>query len=170
MFSPDTAEKILECFCPALGSWADEMDSLPSARELAAFLSDAHNVDIESITAAIRTDEERARGNDRFGKRGDDFLSSRRACAPVLIWCLNSVNFVNRHSSRSNCWTATGRSPAPDSTSIHCIHRESRFRSDRNRLGRVLRGTKGIFSAESILRGLSTRLLDKVNKDYQRQG
>jgi len=40
------------------GSWADEMDSLPSA-------------------PAIRTDEERARGNDRFGRRGDDFLSSR---------------------------------------------------------------------------------------------
>ncbi|KIM84764.1 hypothetical protein PILCRDRAFT_817555 [Piloderma croceum F 1598] len=34
------------------------MDSLPSA-------------------PAIRTDEERARGNDRFGRRGDDFLSSR---------------------------------------------------------------------------------------------
>jgi hypothetical protein len=55
------------------------MDSLPSAREFAAFLSDA-SADIKSITAAIRTDEERARGNDRFGKRGDDFLSSRRAC------------------------------------------------------------------------------------------
>lgn len=40
------------------GSWADEMDSLPSA-------------------PAIRTDEERARGNDRFGRRADDFLSSR---------------------------------------------------------------------------------------------
>jgi len=42
----------------ALGSWADEMDSLPSA-------------------PAVRTDEEQARGNDRFGRRGDDFLSSR---------------------------------------------------------------------------------------------
>ncbi|KAK7032956.1 translation initiation factor 4B [Favolaschia claudopus] len=42
----------------ALGSWADEMDSLPSA-------------------PAVRTDEELARGNDRFGRRGDDFLSSR---------------------------------------------------------------------------------------------
>ncbi|KAJ7844370.1 hypothetical protein B0H14DRAFT_2776667 [Mycena olivaceomarginata] len=42
----------------ALGSWADEMESLPSA-------------------PAVRTDEEQARGNDRFGRRGDDFLSSR---------------------------------------------------------------------------------------------
>jgi hypothetical protein len=75
------------------------MDSLPSARELAAFLSDANSADVESITAAIRTDEERARGNDRFGKRGDDFLSSRRACAPILIRCSIFVNFVNRHSS-----------------------------------------------------------------------
>ncbi|KAJ7274583.1 hypothetical protein B0H12DRAFT_1089306 [Mycena haematopus] len=41
-----------------LGSWADEMESLPSA-------------------PAVRTDEEQARGNDRFGRRGDDFLSSR---------------------------------------------------------------------------------------------
>ncbi|KAF7330386.1 Translation initiation factor 4B [Mycena venus] len=42
----------------ALGSWADEMESLPSA-------------------PAVRTDEEQARGNDRFGRRGDDFLSTR---------------------------------------------------------------------------------------------
>ncbi|KAJ7086016.1 hypothetical protein B0H15DRAFT_844986 [Mycena belliarum] len=41
----------------ALGSWADEMDSLPSA-------------------PAVRTDEELARGNDRYGRR-DDFLSTR---------------------------------------------------------------------------------------------
>ncbi|KAJ7039493.1 hypothetical protein C8F04DRAFT_1085469 [Mycena alexandri] len=41
----------------ALGSWADEMDSLPNA-------------------PAVRTDEEMARGNDRYGRR-DDFLSSR---------------------------------------------------------------------------------------------
>ncbi|KAJ7454869.1 hypothetical protein FB451DRAFT_1279656 [Mycena latifolia] len=41
----------------ALGSWADEMDSLPNA-------------------PAIRTDEEQARGNDRYGRR-DDFLSTR---------------------------------------------------------------------------------------------
>ncbi|CAK5268591.1 unnamed protein product [Mycena citricolor] len=41
----------------ALGSWADEMESLPSA-------------------PAVRTDEENARGNDRYGRR-DDFLSSR---------------------------------------------------------------------------------------------
>ncbi|EGN99014.1 hypothetical protein SERLA73DRAFT_181797 [Serpula lacrymans var. lacrymans S7.3] len=41
----------------ALGSWADEMDSLPSA-------------------PATKTDEERARGGDRFGRR-DDFMSSR---------------------------------------------------------------------------------------------
>jgi translation initiation factor 4B len=45
-----------------IGSWADEMESLPSA-------------------PAIRTEEERA--NDRFSRR-DDFLSSRpdRATAP----------------------------------------------------------------------------------------
>ncbi|KAJ7716813.1 hypothetical protein DFH07DRAFT_348390 [Mycena maculata] len=41
----------------ALGSWADEMDSLPNA-------------------PAVRTDEEQARGNDRYGRR-DDFLSTR---------------------------------------------------------------------------------------------
>ncbi|KAJ7178724.1 hypothetical protein C8R43DRAFT_974205 [Mycena crocata] len=41
----------------ALGSWADEMDSLPNA-------------------PAVRTDEEIARGNDRYGRR-DDFLSTR---------------------------------------------------------------------------------------------
>lgn len=41
----------------ALGSWADEMDSLPNA-------------------PAVRTDEENSRG-DRYGRRGDDFLSSR---------------------------------------------------------------------------------------------
>ncbi|KZP27393.1 RNA-binding domain-containing protein, partial [Athelia psychrophila] len=49
---------MLHYFCPPLGSWADEMDSLPSA-------------------PAVRTDEERARGNDRYGRGGDDFLSSR---------------------------------------------------------------------------------------------
>lgn len=42
---------------------------------------DAKSTDCGSITAAIRTDEERARGNDRFSRRGDDFLSSRRMCA-----------------------------------------------------------------------------------------
>ncbi|KAJ6448931.1 hypothetical protein C8R45DRAFT_1045694 [Mycena sanguinolenta] len=42
----------------ALGSWADEMESLPSA-------------------PAVRSDEDQARGNDRFGRRGDDFLSTR---------------------------------------------------------------------------------------------
>ncbi|KAJ7914834.1 hypothetical protein B0H13DRAFT_2001300, partial [Mycena leptocephala] len=41
----------------ALGSWADEMESLPNA-------------------PAVRTDEEQARGNDRYGRR-DDFLSTR---------------------------------------------------------------------------------------------
>nr|GAT60936.1 translation initiation factor 4B [Mycena chlorophos] len=41
----------------ALGSWADEMDSLPSA-------------------PAPRTDDDQGRGNDRYGRR-DDFLSSR---------------------------------------------------------------------------------------------
>ncbi|KAF7978852.1 hypothetical protein HWV62_44667 [Athelia sp. TMB] len=49
---------MLHYVCPALGSWADEMDSLPSA-------------------PAVKTDEERARGNDRYGRKGDDFLSSR---------------------------------------------------------------------------------------------
>ncbi|KAF7375084.1 Translation initiation factor 4B [Mycena sanguinolenta] len=42
----------------SLGSWADEMDSLPSA-------------------PAVRSEEDQARGNDRFGRRGDDFLSTR---------------------------------------------------------------------------------------------
>ncbi|KAJ7650594.1 hypothetical protein FB45DRAFT_986533 [Roridomyces roridus] len=41
----------------ALGSWADEMESLPSA-------------------PAVRSEEEQARGNDRYGRR-DDFLSTR---------------------------------------------------------------------------------------------
>ncbi|KAJ6612237.1 hypothetical protein B0H10DRAFT_2052776 [Mycena sp. CBHHK59/15] len=40
-----------------LGSWADEMDSLPNA-------------------PAVRTDEEQARSNDRYGRR-DDFLATR---------------------------------------------------------------------------------------------
>ncbi|KAF9267650.1 hypothetical protein L218DRAFT_954843 [Marasmius fiardii PR-910] len=48
-----------------LGSWADEMDSLPSA-------------------PAMRSDDDQGRSNDRYGRRGDDFLSSRpdRAAAP----------------------------------------------------------------------------------------
>jgi translation initiation factor 4B len=53
------AQKIsLNEFLGDSGSWADEMDSLPSA-------------------PAVRSDEERARGNDRLGRRGEDFLSSR---------------------------------------------------------------------------------------------
>lgn len=45
------------------------------------------------FAAAVRTDEERARGNDRFGRRGDDFLSSRRACARCRIWPSILLNF-----------------------------------------------------------------------------
>ncbi|KAF8207268.1 hypothetical protein K438DRAFT_1917623 [Mycena galopus ATCC 62051] len=57
--APKKAKKIsLNEFLGDSGSWADEMESLPSA-------------------PAVRTDEEQARGNDRFGRRGDDFLSSR---------------------------------------------------------------------------------------------
>ena len=67
------------------------MDSLPSARKLRFFIEHANCADI-SITAAIRTDEERARGNDRFGRRGDDFLSSRRTFAS------------NPHLSSGFCW------------------------------------------------------------------
>ncbi|KAG7089674.1 hypothetical protein E1B28_011334 [Marasmius oreades] len=47
-----------------LGSWADEMDALPSA-------------------PAMRSDDDQGRSNDRYGRR-DDFMSSRpdRAAAP----------------------------------------------------------------------------------------
>jgi translation initiation factor 4B len=34
---------------------------------------------LTSSIAATRTDDERTRGNDRYGRRGEDFLSSRRA-------------------------------------------------------------------------------------------
>ncbi|KAJ6460408.1 hypothetical protein C8R47DRAFT_1161160 [Mycena vitilis] len=55
---PKKAKKIsLNEFLGDSGSWADEMDSLPNA-------------------PAVRTDEEQARGNDRYGRR-DDFLSTR---------------------------------------------------------------------------------------------
>ncbi|KAJ7677329.1 hypothetical protein B0H17DRAFT_1079408 [Mycena rosella] len=55
---PKKAKKIsLNEFLGDSGSWADEMDSLPNA-------------------PAVRTDEEMARGNDRYGRR-DDFLSTR---------------------------------------------------------------------------------------------
>lgn len=49
----------------ALGSWADEMDSLPSA-------------------PAMRSDDDQGRSNDRYGRRGDDYSSSRpdRSSAP----------------------------------------------------------------------------------------
>ncbi|KAJ7510276.1 hypothetical protein B0H11DRAFT_1701456, partial [Mycena galericulata] len=56
--APKKAKKIsLNEFLGDSGSWADEMDSLPNA-------------------PAVRTDEEQARGNDRYGRR-DDFLSTR---------------------------------------------------------------------------------------------
>ncbi|KAJ6549192.1 hypothetical protein B0H10DRAFT_2129119 [Mycena sp. CBHHK59/15] len=58
--SPKKAKKIsLNEFLgdTTLGSWADEMDSLPNA-------------------PAVRTDEEQARSNDRYGRR-DDFLATR---------------------------------------------------------------------------------------------
>ncbi|KAJ6570289.1 hypothetical protein DFH09DRAFT_1033507 [Mycena vulgaris] len=56
--APKKAKKIsLNEFLGDSGSWADEMDSLPNA-------------------PAVRTDEELARGNDRYGRR-DDFLSTR---------------------------------------------------------------------------------------------
>ncbi|KAI0636185.1 hypothetical protein C8Q77DRAFT_1102013 [Trametes polyzona] len=58
--------------CTALGSWADEMDALPTAREslqpVGRFLPSHRH------PAAARTDDDRARGGDR---RRDDFLSSR---------------------------------------------------------------------------------------------
>jgi hypothetical protein len=57
----------------------------PVLVSLLLLYQDANSADVESITAAIRTDEERARGNDRFGRRGDDFLSSRRMCAPIFF-------------------------------------------------------------------------------------
>ncbi|KAF8072150.1 hypothetical protein FPV67DRAFT_1578519 [Lyophyllum atratum] len=42
----------------ASGSWADEMDSLPNA-------------------PAVRSEDDQGRPGDRYGRRGDDFLSSR---------------------------------------------------------------------------------------------
>ncbi|KAF5367154.1 hypothetical protein D9758_004064 [Tetrapyrgos nigripes] len=47
----------------SLGSWADEMDSLPTA-------------------PAMRNDDDQGRSNDRYGRR-DDFLSSRPDRAPL---------------------------------------------------------------------------------------
>ncbi|KAJ7219985.1 hypothetical protein GGX14DRAFT_432672 [Mycena pura] len=59
----------------ALGSWADEMDSLPSARTLLCILLFSRP-DKKLFAAAARSEEEQARGNDRYGRR-DDFLSTR---------------------------------------------------------------------------------------------
>ncbi|KAF9456341.1 hypothetical protein BDZ94DRAFT_1275903 [Collybia nuda] len=56
--APKKAKKIsLNEFLGDSGSWADEMDSLPNA-------------------PAVRTEEEQARSNDRYGRR-DDFLAPR---------------------------------------------------------------------------------------------
>ncbi|KIK63214.1 hypothetical protein GYMLUDRAFT_41539 [Collybiopsis luxurians FD-317 M1] len=64
---PKKAKKISlnEFLGDAPGSWADEMDNLPSA-------------------PAMRSDDDQGRQNDRYGRRGDDYLSSRpdRAAAP----------------------------------------------------------------------------------------
>ncbi|KAJ3744237.1 hypothetical protein DFH05DRAFT_1460366 [Lentinula detonsa] len=57
---PKKAKKISlnEFLGDSPGSWADEMDQLPSA-------------------PAMRSDEDQGRQNDRYGRRGDDFLASR---------------------------------------------------------------------------------------------
>ncbi|KAF9067201.1 hypothetical protein BDP27DRAFT_1329136 [Rhodocollybia butyracea] len=64
---PKKAKKISlnEFLGDTAGSWADEMDQLPSA-------------------PAMRSDDDQGRQNDRYGRRGDDFLSSRpdRASGP----------------------------------------------------------------------------------------
>ncbi|KAJ4479937.1 hypothetical protein J3R30DRAFT_3466939 [Lentinula aciculospora] len=64
---PKKAKKISlnEFLGDAPGSWADEMDQLPSA-------------------PATRSDDDQSRQNDRYGRRGDDFLASRpdRAALP----------------------------------------------------------------------------------------
>jgi translation initiation factor 4B len=64
---PKKAKKISlnEFLGDSTGSWADEMDQLPSA-------------------PAMRSDDDSGRQNDRYGRRGDDFLSSRpdRALGP----------------------------------------------------------------------------------------
>ncbi|KAJ3818985.1 hypothetical protein F5880DRAFT_1625805 [Lentinula raphanica] len=63
--APKKAKKISlnEFLGDSPGSWADEMDQLPSA-------------------PAMRSDEDQARQNDRYGRRGDDFLASRPDRAP----------------------------------------------------------------------------------------
>ncbi|KAF5375611.1 hypothetical protein D9757_008541 [Collybiopsis confluens] len=57
---PKKAKKISlnEFLGDVSGSWADEMDNLPSA-------------------PAMRSDDDQGRQNDRYGRRGDDFASSR---------------------------------------------------------------------------------------------
>ncbi|KAJ3734174.1 hypothetical protein DFJ43DRAFT_147979 [Lentinula guzmanii] len=63
---PKKAKKISlnEFLGDSPGSWADEMDQLPSA-------------------PAMRSDEDQGRQNDRYGRRGDDFLASRPDRAPL---------------------------------------------------------------------------------------
>ena len=102
----------------ASGSWADEMENLPSARQYCTFCYQNLTL-ISPCLAALKE------GPEVHPSRRDDFLSSKRELFLTTLSC----DFTTFFSGP--CCTNPRRYPITDATSLYCFRGESRIRLGR---------------------------------------